>query len=210
MDLDLCFSDIVDIKPANMEELTEVITAAEFHPDQCNTFVYSSSKGTIRLCDMRASALCDQHAKSKSLTTNTCLREGKEYTIFLSSQFCCIWMRNILMLHKTQKFVQRAKVLDYFLVCIVINTIRTKVLTFCLTTWKVLRLNRKSTRFDGPKEKYHESTSLLDVLDWRALKFLIFIWDYKYLFSLVLFFFYWCNIVNETKAIYMDQLVSTI
>lgn len=134
LDLDLCFSDIVDIKPANMEELTEVITAAEFHPDQCNTFVYSSSKGTIRLCDMRASALCDQHAKSKSLTTNTCLREGKEYTIFLSSQFCCIWMRNILMLHKTQKFVQRAKVLDYFLVCIVINTIRTKVLTFCLTT----------------------------------------------------------------------------
>ncbi len=40
--------DIVDIKPANMEELTEVITAAEFHPLQCNTFVYSSSKGTIR------------------------------------------------------------------------------------------------------------------------------------------------------------------
>ncbi|XP_041956266.1 serine/threonine-protein phosphatase 2A 55 kDa regulatory subunit B alpha isoform [Alosa alosa] len=55
--------NIVDIKPANMEELTEVITAAEFHPHQCNTFVYSSSKGTIRLCDMRASALCDQHSK---------------------------------------------------------------------------------------------------------------------------------------------------
>lgn len=55
--------DIVDIKPANMEELTEVITAAEFHPHHCNTFVYSSSKGTIRLCDMRTSALCDRHAK---------------------------------------------------------------------------------------------------------------------------------------------------
>lgn len=47
-------SDIVDIKPANMEELTEVITAAEFHPHHCNVFVYSSSKGTIRLCDMRS------------------------------------------------------------------------------------------------------------------------------------------------------------
>lgn len=46
-----------------MEELTEVITAAEFHPYQCNTFVYSSSKGTIRLCDMRSSALCDKHSK---------------------------------------------------------------------------------------------------------------------------------------------------
>ncbi|XP_051537630.1 serine/threonine-protein phosphatase 2A 55 kDa regulatory subunit B beta isoform isoform X2 [Myxocyprinus asiaticus] len=55
--------NIVDIKPANMEELTEVITAAEFHPNQCNTFVYSSSKGSIRLCDMRASALCDNHSK---------------------------------------------------------------------------------------------------------------------------------------------------
>lgn len=55
--------NIVDIKPANMEELTEVITAAECHPHQCNVFVYSSSKGTIRLCDMRAAALCDRHSK---------------------------------------------------------------------------------------------------------------------------------------------------
>ena len=35
-------SDIVDIKPANMEELTEVITSAEFHPKHCNLFMYSS------------------------------------------------------------------------------------------------------------------------------------------------------------------------
>ncbi|KAI8076887.1 protein phosphatase PP2A regulatory subunit B [Halteromyces radiatus] len=54
--------NIVDVKPANMEELTEVITAAEFHPYHCNTFMYSSSKGSIKLGDMRASALCDQHA----------------------------------------------------------------------------------------------------------------------------------------------------
>lgn len=55
--------NIVDIKPANMEELTEVITAAEFHPQACNLFCYSSSKGTIKLCDMRQQALCDRHAK---------------------------------------------------------------------------------------------------------------------------------------------------
>ncbi|KAI1327562.1 UAA transporter family-domain-containing protein [Xylariaceae sp. FL0255] len=55
--------NIVDIKPANMEELTEVITAAEFHPIGCNYFMYASSKGTIKLADMRESALCDQHAK---------------------------------------------------------------------------------------------------------------------------------------------------
>ncbi|KAF8949652.1 protein phosphatase 2A regulatory subunit cdc55, partial [Entomortierella lignicola] len=55
--------NIVDIKPVNMEELTEVITAAEFHPVHCNLFMYSSSKGTIKLSDMRESALCDRHAK---------------------------------------------------------------------------------------------------------------------------------------------------
>ena len=55
--------DIVDIKPVNMEELTEVITAAEFHPTQCNVFMYSSSKSNIKLADMRDSALCDRHAK---------------------------------------------------------------------------------------------------------------------------------------------------
>lgn len=57
--------DIVDIKPANMEDLTEVITASEFHPHHCNLFVYSSSKGSLRLCDMRAAALCDKHSKRK-------------------------------------------------------------------------------------------------------------------------------------------------
>lgn len=57
--------NIIDIKPVNMEELTEVITAAEFHPSHCNQFIYSSSKGTIKLVDMRESALCDNHSKCK-------------------------------------------------------------------------------------------------------------------------------------------------
>ncbi|WPK26069.1 hypothetical protein PUMCH_003414 [Australozyma saopauloensis] len=55
--------NIVDIKPANMEELTEVITSAEFHPNHCNLFMYSLSKGTIKLSDMRSNSLCDSHAK---------------------------------------------------------------------------------------------------------------------------------------------------
>jgi serine/threonine-protein phosphatase 2A regulatory subunit B len=61
--------NIVDIKPANMEELTEVITAAEFHPISCNWFMYASSKGTIKLADMRENALCDVHAKRKFYLT---------------------------------------------------------------------------------------------------------------------------------------------
>eukprot|EP00878_Enallax_costatus_P006015 GHUV01006309.1.p1 GENE.GHUV01006309.1~~GHUV01006309.1.p1 ORF type:complete len:482 (+),score=120.64 GHUV01006309.1:2008-3453(+) len=56
--------NIVDIKPANMEDLTEVITSAEFHPQHCNVFAYSSSKGCIRVADMRNAALCDKHAKA--------------------------------------------------------------------------------------------------------------------------------------------------
>ncbi|AQZ15609.1 CDC55 (YGL190C) [Zygosaccharomyces parabailii] len=56
--------NIVDIKPANMEELTEVITSAEFHPVHCNLFMYSSSKGTVKLCDMRQNALCDYKTKT--------------------------------------------------------------------------------------------------------------------------------------------------
>ena len=59
----LTTADILDIKPVNMEELTEVITAAEFHPLSCNLFCYSSSKGTVKLADMREQALCDKHAK---------------------------------------------------------------------------------------------------------------------------------------------------
>lgn len=55
--------NIVDVKPANMEDLTEVITSAEFHPTHCNTLAYSSSKGLIRLIDLRQSALCDNHSK---------------------------------------------------------------------------------------------------------------------------------------------------
>jgi serine/threonine-protein phosphatase 2A regulatory subunit B len=55
--------NIVDVKPTNMEDLTEVITSAEFHPTHCNTLAYSSSRGSIRLIDMRQSALCDSHSK---------------------------------------------------------------------------------------------------------------------------------------------------
>ncbi|KAK9060508.1 hypothetical protein SSX86_021212 [Deinandra increscens subsp. villosa] len=55
--------NIVDVKPANMEDLTEVITCAEFHPTDCSTLAYSSSKGSIRLIDLRQSALCDKHSK---------------------------------------------------------------------------------------------------------------------------------------------------
>jgi len=92
-------SDIVDIKPANMEELTEVITSAEFHPQHCHTFAYSSSKGSIRLCDMRQAALCDRHCKCEYWQSASwdkewlSIKNRKEAVIFigfysLQSSYC--------------------------------------------------------------------------------------------------------------------------
>lgn len=63
-------TDIVDIKPVNMEELSEVITAAEFHPNSCSLFMYSSSKGILRLCDMRQQAICDKSTLSEFVFLN--------------------------------------------------------------------------------------------------------------------------------------------
>ena len=55
--------NVVDIKPENMEDLTEVITSAEFHPTSCHIFMHSSSRGNVKLCDLRQAALCDRWAK---------------------------------------------------------------------------------------------------------------------------------------------------
>jgi len=57
-----CFN-VVDIKPATMEDLTEVITSAQFHPQHCHIMLHSSSKGTIKIGDMRSRALIDNQAK---------------------------------------------------------------------------------------------------------------------------------------------------
>ena len=44
--------------------MRQVITSADFHPESCSVFAFSSSKGCIRLADMRESALCDGHSKA--------------------------------------------------------------------------------------------------------------------------------------------------
>jgi serine/threonine-protein phosphatase 2A regulatory subunit B len=55
--------NIIDLKPPNLEELTEVITSAIFHPTSCNMLLYTSSRGTIRLCDLRAAAHAESNTK---------------------------------------------------------------------------------------------------------------------------------------------------
>lgn len=56
---DTCFN-AVDIKPPIIEELTEVITSACFHPSQCNILMHSSSRGILNVVDTRQAALCDK------------------------------------------------------------------------------------------------------------------------------------------------------
>jgi hypothetical protein len=61
--MSIYYTDIVDIKPKNMEELTEVITSVRLHPVNCNILAYSTSRGVIKVGDTRAAALCDRGAK---------------------------------------------------------------------------------------------------------------------------------------------------
>ncbi len=63
--------NVVDVKPPNLEELTEVITSSTFHPQHCSQLIYSSSRGSIRLADLRDSALCDSHAKLFEIEEDT-------------------------------------------------------------------------------------------------------------------------------------------
>lgn len=56
--------NVVDLKPPSIEDLTEVITTAKFHPKECNLFGYATSKGVVNLVDMRASAICDRNART--------------------------------------------------------------------------------------------------------------------------------------------------
>ncbi|KAL0205207.1 hypothetical protein P9112_000514 [Eukaryota sp. TZLM1-RC] len=58
---------IVDIKPENMEELSEVITTASCSPAHCNHFLYGTSKGVVNLVDMRQSAVCNNKGKKFSV-----------------------------------------------------------------------------------------------------------------------------------------------
>lgn len=41
----------------------QVITVADFHPRHCHTFAFATSKGAIRMADLRTNALLDNACK---------------------------------------------------------------------------------------------------------------------------------------------------
>ena len=53
--------NVVDLKPANIEDLAEVITHVEHHPIRPDLFLFSSSKGYICSCDLRQGSRFDKH-----------------------------------------------------------------------------------------------------------------------------------------------------
>ena len=53
---------LADMKPENMEDLNEVITSATYHPSNTHMLLYSSSRGILRLCDLRESSTLGQDA----------------------------------------------------------------------------------------------------------------------------------------------------
>lgn len=66
----------------------QVITAAEFHPQSCHVFAYSSSKGSVRLADQRASALCEQRAKAFVMPEQTVSQYSAFWVLWWAEQPC--------------------------------------------------------------------------------------------------------------------------
>jgi len=58
---------LVDLKPENMEDLTEVITCAKYHPTHGNLLSYASSRGFTYVCDLRENAKVGAPAQSFGL-----------------------------------------------------------------------------------------------------------------------------------------------
>lgn len=54
--------NVVDLKPDNLEEISEVITSSKFHPTSDNMFLYSTSKGVVKVGDLRKSSQCEKTA----------------------------------------------------------------------------------------------------------------------------------------------------
>jgi len=55
---------LIDLKPEDMNDLTEVITCAKYHPTHGSILSYSSSKGYTYICDLRTNAKVKQPQKA--------------------------------------------------------------------------------------------------------------------------------------------------
>jgi WD40 repeat protein len=70
---DECYT-IVDLKPPELTEVDELITVARFHPRDCATLMHGSSKGVIRLADLRQRALVDRSSSHMFAVTSKTIK----------------------------------------------------------------------------------------------------------------------------------------
>ena len=54
--------NVIDLKPEDLTDLSEVITSSQYHPISDNMFLYSTSKGVVNVADLRKSSICDNNA----------------------------------------------------------------------------------------------------------------------------------------------------
>ena len=54
--------NVVDLKPVDLTDLSEVITSSQYHPISDNMFLYSTSKGVVNIADLRKNSVCDTNA----------------------------------------------------------------------------------------------------------------------------------------------------
>lgn len=59
--------NVLDIKPEDMNELSEIISSLDFHPSSSHQFLYSTSLGNIMTCDLRTRALVDEPSQVFSM-----------------------------------------------------------------------------------------------------------------------------------------------
>ena len=45
--------NVLDMKPKNIDDLDEVVTHCEFNPSAPPMFLYTTSKGMLKICDFR-------------------------------------------------------------------------------------------------------------------------------------------------------------
>jgi len=53
----------LEVRRGSTVNCSQVITVADFHPQHCHTFAFATSKGAIRMADLRTSALVDNTCK---------------------------------------------------------------------------------------------------------------------------------------------------
>lgn len=52
--------NVLDVKPDDMQTLSEIISSVDAHPSESSNFIYSTNLGHIMTCDLRVRALVDE------------------------------------------------------------------------------------------------------------------------------------------------------